>query len=271
MRHDGVPRSLQDFLDDAQRRLARLERTKAPSGGGGGGATVENLNWRGTWGSGTTYAEFDAVTFDDSSYIASAAAPDVGVDPATNTTDWDVLALAGTDGIDGADGAPGTPGAPGADGNTILNGTGAPAGGLGQNGDIYLDVTNNLFYGPKAGGAWGSGQPFLGTDGADGVDGVDGTDGLTVRNGAGAPGGGVGTDGDFYIDTTADAIYGPKTAGAWGSPTSLIGPQGNPGVDGDDGADGADGADGLGVLLLENGASVPGGTPVGTIIYEKST
>lgn len=48
--------------------------------------------------------------------------------------------------------------------------------------------------------------------------------GNTIRNGAGAPSGGVGVNGDFYIDTTAKALYGPKTSGAWGSATSMIGP-----------------------------------------------
>src|SRR3990172_3418549 len=59
--------------------------------------------------------------------------------------------------------------------------------------------------------------------------------------GTGAPGAGLGADGDFYIDTAADAIYGPKTGGAWGSPTSLIGPAGADGADGGDGAPGARG------------------------------
>lgn len=83
----------------------------------------------------------------------------------------------------------------------------------------------------KAGGAGGAGTP-----GPPGADGADGADGKTVLNGSGAPGGGVGVDGDFYIDTAADAIYGPKTGGAWGSPTSLIGP---PGMDGADAVAGA--------------------------------
>lgn len=71
--------------------------------------------------------------------------------------------------------------------------------------------------------------------------------GNTVLHGTGAPGGGVGEDGDFYIDTAADAIYGPKAGGAWGSPTSLVGlqgPQGPAGADGADGAQGPAGADG---------------------------
>lgn len=35
----------------------------------------------------------------------------------------------------------------------------------------------------------------------------------------------TGVDGDFYIDTTASALYGPK-AGTWPTPVSLIGPAG---------------------------------------------
>lgn len=71
-----------------------------------------------------------------------------------------------------------------------------------------------------------------GDPGADGIDGVDGADGKTVLSGSGAPSGGLGADGDFYINTAATTIYGPKTGGAWGSPTSLIGATGTNGVDG---------------------------------------
>lgn len=62
-----------------------------------------------------------------------------------------------------------------------------------------------------------------GLTGDTGPQGPAGLDGKTVLNGSGAPSSGLGVDGDFYIDTTAIAIYGPKTSGAWGSPTSLIG------------------------------------------------
>lgn len=55
-----------------------------------------------------------------------------------------------------------------------------------------------------------------------------------VRNGSGAPSAGTGIDGDFYIDTTAWDIYGPKAAGAWPAGASLIGPTGA-GTPGDDG------------------------------------
>lgn len=65
----------------------------------------------------------------------------------------------------------------------------------------------------------------------------DGTDGNTVLNGAVAPTT-EGVDGDFYINTAVWDIYGPKSAGVWGSGVSLVGPAG---------ANGADGADGVGV------------------------
>jgi len=74
-----------------------------------------------------------------------------------------------------------------------------------------------------------------GAAGSDGNDGAPGVDGKTVRSGSGAPAAGLGADGDFYIRTDTNAIYGPKTAGAWGSPTSLVGPQGIQGVPGNDG------------------------------------
>lgn len=56
---------------------------------------------------------------------------------------------------------------------------------------------------------------------------VSGQDGKTILNGAGAPNAGLGSDGDFYIDTAAKKIYGPKTAGAWGAGIDLKGPTGN--------------------------------------------
>lgn len=57
--------------------------------------------------------------------------------------------------------------------------------------------------------------------------GIAGQDGKSVLNGAGAPSSSLGVNGDFYINNTNKDLYGPKTAGAWGSPISLIGPVGN--------------------------------------------
>lgn len=56
-----------------------------------------------------------------------------------------------------------TDGTTGPRGNSVLNGVGAPASGLGFDGDWYVDrsvPTNLVMYGPKTMGAWGSGNDF---------------------------------------------------------------------------------------------------------------
>jgi hypothetical protein len=43
-----------------------------------------------------------------------------------------------------------------------------------------------------------------------------------IQHGTGSPSNSVGSDGDFYVDTSASLLYGPKTTGAWpGSPILL--------------------------------------------------
>jgi integrin beta 8 len=71
---------------------------------------------------------------------------------------------------------------------------------------------------PGLSGGGGGGSP--------GQDGTDGADGKTILNGSGTPSDLLGVDGDFYINTANHNMYGPKTGGAWGSPTSLVGPPG---------------------------------------------
>ncbi len=116
----------------------------------------------------------------------------------------------------------GAPGPAGADGNTIVSGTAAPTT-EGVDGDYYFDTDDLVWYGPKAAGTWpATGDTILGTDGLNGLDGLDGN---TVLNGTVDPTT-EGVDGDFYINTTTDSIFGPKTAGVWGSGTSLVGPAG---------------------------------------------
>ncbi|RZU39316.1 collagen-like protein [Edaphobacter modestus] len=81
---------------------------QGPSGG--------STNWRGTWSSTTTYADFDAVAYLGSSYIAVTAS--TNVTPGTDATKWQLLAQAGAQGATGATGATGTPGATGNTGAT---------------------------------------------------------------------------------------------------------------------------------------------------------
>jgi hypothetical protein len=121
----------------------------------------------------------------------------------------------------------------------IPSGPRGPAGATGATGPQGATGAT----GPQgATGATGAQGP-TGATGPTGPTGAAGADGKTVRSGSGAPSSGLGVDGDFYIDTTADAIYGPKAAGAWGSATSLIGPQGEQG---------------------------PAGTGIGSVLYDST-
>jgi hypothetical protein len=106
-------------------------------------------------------------------------------------------------------------GAQGIPGNTLRNGTIAPTAGVGNDGDFYLNTATSTMYGPKAVGAWPSGFS---------IQGIQGNPGNTVLNGTIAPTTGIGNNGDFYINTTTNALYGPKTSGSWSTGVSLIGP-----------------------------------------------
>ena len=64
----------------------------------------------------------------------------------------------------------------------------------------------------------------------------------TILTGSGAPAATLGASGDLYLDTAAYQIYGPKTSGGWGSPTSLQGPKGDTGATGAQGSQGDTGA-----------------------------
>jgi len=140
--------------------------------------------------------------------------------PAGATGAQGAQGAAGANGKDGAPGSPGEagpPGAPGANGSTILSGTTAPAAGLGNNGDFYIRTNTEEIYGPKTAGAWGSPTALKGSPG---------TNGKTILSGTAAPENTEGADGDFFLRTDTAELYGPKTSGAWGSPTALKGPPG---------------------------------------------
>ncbi|MCX6232117.1 MAG: hypothetical protein NTZ33_11290 [Bacteroidetes bacterium] len=70
-----------------------------------------------------------------------------------------------------------------------------------------------------------------GAAGSNGSNGSSGTDGKTILYGTAAPTT-EGVNGDFYIRTTTNYIYGPKAGGSWPAGTSLVGPQGPQGAAG---------------------------------------
>jgi len=141
----------------------------------------------------------------------------------------------------GTNGTNGSPGANGTNGNTVLNGNTAPSNGTGNNGDFFLNTATNYIYGPKASGTWPGGVSIIGatgsqgiagnngTNGSNGAAGTNGTNGNTVLYGTANPTS-QGNNGDFYINTTSNYIFGPKAGGAWPSGTSLVGPTGATGA-----------------------------------------
>lgn len=62
----------------------------------------------------------------------------------------------------------------------LRSGSGAPASGLGNDGDFYIDTTAHSFYGPKVSGAWGSGTSMIGPTGPTGATGPTGPAGVNA-------------------------------------------------------------------------------------------
>ena len=149
-----------------------------------------------------------------------------------------------------------------------MSGTGAPATGLGVNGDFYIDTAASKVYGPKAAGVWGAGVSMIGPQGATGAQGPTGAAGAQGPIGSTGPAGaqgpigstgatgaagskwfgwylnvgetpptGTGVNSDWFLNTRNGDIYGPKQGGSWGNAAGNI--QGAAGVAGVAGADGS--------------------------------
>jgi hypothetical protein len=181
--------------------------------------------------------------------------------------------VGGTNVYQGGGSGGGSAGADGAPGAVWRVGSGAPSNGTGIDGDFYLNSANGDVYkrisavysvaanikgATGAAGASGS----AGAAGSTGATGANGVDGNTILSGAGAPSSGLGVNGNFYIDTTAHSIYGPKSAGAWPAGVSLVGPTG---ATGSTGAAGATGPAGSGATSISFATAVP--LTTGSIAY----
>ena len=110
---------------------------------------------------------------------------------------------------------------------------------------LYAATAGNNTPGPQGlTGATGATGP-QGPAGANGANGNNGINGTAVLNGTTNPTSGIGADGDFYINTTSNTLFGPKSAGAWPAGISLIGATGTQGAIGLTGATGPQGPTGL--------------------------
>ena len=99
-----------------------------------------------------------------------------------------------------------------------------------------------------------------GPQGPAGAAGVAGANGATIYSGNGAPSATTGNVGDFYIDLSASALYGPKSASGWGTGYSLVGAPGAPGAAGATGATGAAGTNGAPGSQILSGTGAPAAT-----------
>lgn len=110
-----------------------------------------------------------------------------------------------------------------------LTGNGAPNSSIGSDGDIYFDVLNLVFFGPKVSGSWPTGKSLKGADGN------------TIRYGSVDPASNVGYPSDYYINLTSKTFFGPKGQGAWPAGFSMVGPAGPAGSSGSGGSGGSGG------------------------------
>ena len=89
----------------------------------------------------------------------------------------------------------------------------------------------------KTGAAGANGATgATGATGAQGPAGAAGPAGSRIYKGSGAPADTLGLVGDYYIDASADSLYGPKTLAGWGTAISLQGAQGATGTAGSNGS-----------------------------------
>ena len=182
---------------------------------GSAGVDGISISWLGTFASVPTSASLNQAYYnstDKTSFIYDG-----------NT--WQIMTQ---DGATGATGATGLQGPAGNNGATVLNGTTDPTDTDGADSDYYINTTTHFIFGPKIDGYWEAGTSLIGPQG---IAGTNGTNGYSVLNGTGNPTS-QGVNGDFYINTATNMIFGPKTGGVWGTGISLVGTQGIQGPQG---------------------------------------
>ena len=151
----------------------------------------------------------------------------------------------GPQGIGGATGPTGPTGPVGATGPTGATGVTGVTGATGPTGPTGAASTvpgPTGATGPTGAGVTGATGP-TGVTGATGATGATGVAGYTVLSGVVDPTT-EGVNGDFYINTATNKIFGPKAAGTWPAGVNLVGPTGATGATGVTGPVGATGTTG---------------------------
>ncbi len=164
------------------------------------------------------------------------------INPAGATGPQGPVGLTGTQGVPGIPGATGPSGPAGATGATGSVGSQGPAGNNGATGATGPQGPLGLT-GPAGPQGPAGSTGAIGLTGFAGSNGTPGLDGKTVLNGTNNP---ItqGVNGDFYINTSTNTLFGPKANGSWPAGVSLVGPQGAAGQTGQTGPAGSAGIQG---------------------------
>lgn len=125
--------------------------------------------------------------------------------------------------------------------NKIYKGNGVPSIETGVEGDFFLNRDDFKFY-KKQEGEW---QFKYQLSDDDWLSLLVVNNYNTILSGSQNPANNTGEDGDFFINTSANYLFGPKNAGIWPSGISLQGPQGLPGIQGETGPQGPQGLPGV--------------------------
>ncbi len=111
-----------------------LPGATGPAGSNGtNGSNGTGFNFTQAWSAATTYNPYDVVTYNGSTFDATAAIP-AGGDPPGSNASWALMAQAGAAGAAGSQGQQGAQGATGPQGPMGLPGATGPAGTNGTNG-----------------------------------------------------------------------------------------------------------------------------------------
>lgn len=208
--------------------IERIEKT----GGTGAPGTTDTYTIYYTDGGTTTFTVYNGANgtngTNGATWYTGSGAPSAGLgvngDLYLNTTTSDVYQKSGGSwsvicNIKGATGAAGAPG------SVWYNGSGAPSGATGINGDYYLNTANSDVY-YKSGGSWSVVANIKGGNGANGS---------VWYNGTGAPSVGLGVNGDYYLNNANGDVY-TKSGGSWSVIGNIKGPAGTNGTNGTNGA-----------------------------------
>jgi len=162
----------------------------------------------------------------------------------------------------GATGERGVEGQAGSAGASVLMGSGEPSSLVGKPGDVFINNTDHVIYGPKTSdnsSPWPlPGYSYGGPEGPRGEAGPagrDGRSGSALHAGDEPPDNTLGLEGDFYFQRTSSVLIGPKGATQWPNEGTSL--RGQPGEVGPSGEAGPAGPRGPGIL---SGSGAPGAT-----------